>query len=314
MPPTSPSPTPRPASPSFSLVGLALLGWGLAILAGFVPHEDLLVGAGLLALGACITAATGFPQVPWLPRWPFVCVGAILALGVPAYVLLAETSWDPPKAVLWGAGLLVLALLPLHHRTLPLPGRLRGTGASLSTSAVAVVGGPGVVYVLQSLFVKGTGVTPIEAFLRVGLLAPLAAVAGWLGWHPDLAGQVLTFDGPAGPMGVDVGAACSGIQAMALFGVLLGVQMLVQRPPPGKAALWAAIGLGGVYVANLLRLVTIVAVGHWWGPDALAQAHADAGWMFFVAWALLYAWLARRSMRPARPPPLRPGGATGAAK
>jgi exosortase/archaeosortase family protein len=90
---------------------------------------------------------------------------------------------------------------------------------------------------------------------------------------------------------------------MAVFGGVLAIFLVTQRPPPGVMAVWTAVGLAGVYVANLVRIVAIVAVGHAWGVAALLRAHAQAGWVVFVAWALLFAHLARRHVAATAAPP-----------
>jgi exosortase/archaeosortase family protein len=150
------------------------------------------------------------------------------------------------------------------------------------------------VWGVQAAFKGVAGTTPVEAFVEYGLVLPMAGFAAMLGWSPAVHGQTLTYMTATGPLSVEVGAACSGLQAMALFGGVLAVYLLVERPGGRAVAAWSALGLAGVYLANLARLFVLAVVGHAWGRDALLRVHADAGWVFFVAWALLFAWLARR--------------------
>lgn len=286
-------------------LGLALLGWGLAILVGVVPHEDLLVGAGLATFGAALVAsARRVPDLPAMPAWLAWTLAGLLALGPLAYGAAFRTGFDAPKLAMVATGLALAACAPrLRARVrLPLRGRPEATVSTLAASLAAVLGAPLAVYAVQAGFEAAFGSTPVEAFLRVALLWPMVGLLTLLGWAPHLDGQVLAYDAAAGRIEVEVGAACSGIQAMALFAVLLALFLLVERPPGRRMALLAAVGLGGVYVANLLRLALLMAVGHAWGVEALMRAHAEAGWVLFVAWALAFAAFARRRAPEARTP------------
>ena len=166
---------------------------------------------------------------------------------------------------------------------------------SAVVAVLAVLGAPLAVWALQAAAKATIGSTPGEAFVRYALVAPSGLLLGALGMHPRIAGQTISFGTPRGVLSVEVGAACSGLQAMALFMAVLGAYLWSERPGARRLAVWSAIGLGGVYVANLLRLAILFLVGYRWGSDALLRVHAQAGWMFFAAWALAFAWLARRS-------------------
>ena len=50
-------------------------------------------------------------------------------------------------------------------------------------------------------------------------------------------------------------------------------------------------GILAAYLANLLRMFIIVMVGHYRGSDALMWAHANAGWLIYMAWIALFWWL-----------------------
>ena len=87
--PAAPGPSPAaaaaPAAPAAkgsgrAYLGLALLGWGLSILLGVTPHEDLLVGGGLAVFGFALAASS-----PRLPEFrgslsPWIVAGAGLAV------------------------------------------------------------------------------------------------------------------------------------------------------------------------------------------------------------------------------------------
>lgn len=277
-----------------------MLGGGLAILVGATPHEDLLVGAALALFGLAIVVTAPLPRLPAAPGWLLATVGALLAGGILTYNAITGGGWDVPKIAIVTVGAVLLALAPLTRRSI----RLRGgqaTIGSLVTLASPAIGAPLAVWALQAAFKSAIGATPLEAFIHVALLLPINLFLQGLGLGPTLQGQTVTYATPRGPLSLEVGAACSGIQAMALFAGVLAIFLWSERPPGKRLAIWSVIGLVGVYVANLLRLAVLVLVGYQWGPQMLLRVHADAGWIFFVAWAILFAWLARRS-RPVLPP------------
>lgn len=292
------SKNPRAASSGPALVGLAMLGWGLAMVLGIMPHEDRIVGAGLAAFGAALLATRrGLPTPPTLPAWVVLGLGFSAITLVLGYRLVFGSAFDAPKLAILALGLALVASAPFLRRQvrLPLRGRPVAPVGSLVAYAIAIMGTPLAMWALQASFKSLLGTTPVEAFVRVALIPPVGAFLWLIGLDPLTNGQTITYTTRQGAMSVDVGAACSGVQAMALFGAVLALYLFAERPGGRQLALWSFIGVAGVYVANLIRLVALMLVGYGWGSDALEQAHAQAGWMFFVAWALLFAWLARRA-------------------
>lgn len=284
-------------------IGLGILGWGLAILFQVAPHEDPLVGAGLAAFGAALlVTAPVWPNVKLSPIFT-VTLGLVLAGGMLAYDFLVRAPLNITKIAIVLYGLLLLGATPFLGKTLnvrnkPIP------VSTLVAGSLAAVGVPLAAWGFQAMFKSAVGATPVEAFIHFGLLFPMVGLLQLLGWNPAVDGQILAYSGASGPLRVEVGAACSGVQAMALFSGILALFLLVERPKGGRLALWSFIGLAGVYVTNLLRLATLMGVGYQWGSEALIQTHEQAGWIFFVAWALGFAYLVRAtSSRAPKPQP-----------
>lgn len=302
------NPEPPRTSPGPALVGLAMLGWGLSMVLGLVPHEDKIIGAGLAAFGAALLATRpGLPRVPRVNPWIFAGLGLGAIGAVLGFWLILSASFDIPKIALLVLGVVLVAVAPFvdHKIRLPVRGRPLVPLGNLATWSLAMLGTPLAMWGLQAAFKGVAGTTPVEAFIRVALIPPVAAVLYMLGLNPTTHGQMVTFDTPRGLLNVDVGAACSGVQAMALFGAVLALYLIAERPGGRRLAFWSFIGIAGVYVVNLIRLTTLMLVGYAWGADALEQVHAQAGWMFFVAWALIFVALAR-----SRPGQRRPAAAT----
>lgn len=293
--PDAPSPG---ATAGRAYLGLALLGWGASILLGVTPHEDLLVGAGLSTFGLVLLAtAPRFPELPRLPAAAVAALGMAIAASVAGVSAAMQSSLDLRKVLLLGLGTTVAACAPVLGRRFRLGRGRSASVATLAVGALAVLGAPLVAWAAQATTAGLMGTTPVEAFVRVMLLAPIGAALALAGLSPAVDGQTITYATPRGPLALEVGAACSGIQAMALFTGVLALFLWVERPGGRRLAAWSAIGIAGVYVANLLRLGALMMVGYQWGADALLRFHAQAGWIFFVAWALAFAWLARRSAR-----------------
>src|SRR5687768_1610150 len=282
-------------------LGLALLGWGLSILLGVTPHEDLLVGGGLAVFGLALAASS-----PRLPEFrgslsPWIVAGAGLAVvaGLLAFNAATGAALDGPKVAILIVGAGLVAAAPFLGRRLRLGRKGRSlTVASMVVGSLAVLGAPLAVWGLQALTKGVVGTTPIEAFVRFALIAPIGAFLHLIGFAPEIQGQTVTYATRNGPLALEVGAACSGVQAMALFTGVLALFLWSEKPGARRLAIWCAIGIAGVYVANLLRLVMLFLVGYQWGGDALVEAHAHLGWVFFVAWAILFARLARGKRSP----------------
>lgn len=291
-------------------IGLAVLGGGLSILVGAAPHEDLLVGIALAGFGLALVATSpSLPAIRRLPALPIGVAGVLLVLLVTGHTAWRHASLDVPKAAIVALGLACAACAPLLARDVHvrIPRRGRVPLATLVACLLPVLGAPLLVWGLQALFKGGLGTTPVELFVRVALLAPLGAFLGLLGLAPVIHGQTISYATPRGPLSLEVGAACSGVQAMALFAGVLALFLIAERPGGRRLALWSFIGMAGVYLANVLRLAVLALVGYEWGPAALVRTHAEAGWVFFVAWAVLFAYLARRaSPRGAQPAPRPP--------
>lgn len=292
--PAGPPAARRPAGRAY--LGLALLGWGLSILLGVTPHEDPLVGAGLSVFGVALLAtAPRLPEVPRLPAALVAALGVAVVLAVVGHMALFGSAFDLRKAVLLLLGLGVAACAPILRRRVRVGRRGRTVPvSSLVVAAGAVLGAPLAAWAVQAATATTMGTTPSEMFVRGALLVPLSLFLHGIGLAPAVDGQTITYATPRGPMAVEVGAACSGVQAMALFTGVLALFLWVERPGGRRLATWSAIGIAGVYAVNLLRLGALTLVGYQWGAEALQRFHAQAGWIFFVAWAVAFAWLARR--------------------
>src|SRR5438105_15640472 len=101
----APPPSRREATAGRAYVGLAVLGGGLSILVGAVPHEDPLVGLALAAFGATLVAtAPRLPAVGRLPPGIVATAGILLTLTLAANLAWGNGGLDGPKLALLALG------------------------------------------------------------------------------------------------------------------------------------------------------------------------------------------------------------------
>jgi exosortase/archaeosortase family protein len=277
-------------------LGAAILGWGLSILLGVAPHEDRVVGFALALLGAALVLfVREAVELPAIPAWFVAGLGAAMLLVVGGYIVVANARLDVTKAAILAVGAAFVAAAPFAKARVRLPfqrGAPSPLGGWLALMVPALVAPLGV-WAIQAGFKSIVGRTPVEAFVHYALLLPLQGALALFGWHPKVDGQIISYATPHGLLRLNVGAACSGAQAMALFGGVLALFVVAERPPWRRLLGLGVVALIGVYVTNLLRLVLLTIVGYRWGVEELLLTHAYAGWIFFVAWALLFIGLAR---------------------
>jgi exosortase E/protease (VPEID-CTERM system) len=105
------------------------------------------------------------------------------------------------------------------------------------------------------------------------------------GGEADLDQRVLTTSRFA----VEIAPACSGYEGIGLILVFLGGFLLIARDRLmfPKVLIVLPIGVAFVWVANLVRILALMAVGHYISPTlAVNGFHAYAGWILFCATAL----------------------------
>jgi exosortase E/protease (VPEID-CTERM system) len=105
------------------------------------------------------------------------------------------------------------------------------------------------------------------------------------GGHADLEKRVLATSRFA----IEIAPACSGYEGIGLILVFLSGFLFMARDRLvfPKVLIVLPIGVVFVWVVNLVRIVALVAVGHWVSPTiAVNGFHAYAGWILFCAAAL----------------------------
>jgi exosortase/archaeosortase family protein len=259
------------------------------------PLADLvlvpLIAAGLFVVAALRSPAVGATR---LRRVDLVLAGTALVLALFA-VLVLPTSLGSyywvvrpdllavpltavaAVALLFGARTLLAFIFPLGFLALlwPLPHAI----------------------VVEQLLIHVTNLTQGAVRALIGVMPIASVVPGGL----DLRLQI-----PHGAEGfvVSVASACSGTESLIGFGLVGLAAMYLVKGPAWRRLTWLAVGAIGVWVGNLARILGIVAVGRWLGPEAaLDVLHPVAGILVinvvFIALIAMLPWfgLTRRSMR-----------------
>ena len=100
-----------------------------------------------------------------------------------------------------------------------------------------------------------------------------------------------------GAFAVEVAPECSGYEGIGLIWVFLSAYLwFCRRSLKFPQALWLLpIGTAVIWLANVARIVALIAVGTWVSPKvALGGFHSQAGWLAFNAVALGLVLVSRR--------------------
>jgi exosortase/archaeosortase family protein len=129
---------------------------------------------------------------------------------------------------------------------------------------------------------------PVDYMLRASGI--WARTDGITLWYETLEPQGANPDDDVNA--VTIATSCSGVYSFAIFTSAFIAFVATEFRSWDKRLVWfLALGIIAAYVANLIRMYVIVLVGHFYGQDALLWAHANAGWVIFMAWTALFWWL-----------------------
>ncbi len=286
----------------WTLSGLGLAGYGLLILLKVLPHDAQLAGFASLTLGiACLAIAlrggTSEPAARSTVRARIVAgIGAVAVVGVLGYNGLRGSGFQGPE---WGILVYGVALIVasghLHRRLGQIP------VGTLVAWSFPILLAPLAMYALNAVLSAdnaGTAATPVVNALVV---KPTGAILWIFGISATVVGNSLILDNASGRLILGVGLVCAGLYPMVLFGGLMGLHAWENRIPAKRLAAYVGIGLGGLWVTNLIRIVILVQVGKTWGGAAVQGVHAHIGWVLFGIFMLAYWAIVLRVVEPRRP-------------
>lgn len=271
-----------------SLLGLALTGYGLLVLLGLLAHEAPLAGLASLILGLALLAR-GVPAVP-IHRASLVAVLGIAAVGgVLVYNHATRSSLSLPE---WGILAYGISLIAASRC---LEARLGRVGVTtLVAWSFPLLFAPLVLYALRGIIAGPAGPhaeSLADPIISATLVAPLSTTLSWMGMPTTTVGNNLVIPTSEGTLTLGVGLICAGIYPAVLLVGVIGLHAWRNRLRPRLIGLYLSVGLVGVYLVNLLRLVLLAHVGAYWGGQRLQTAHAHLGWVLFALFMIAFWFL-----------------------
>ena len=287
------------------LAGLLLAGQGLLVVTRVLDHEaPLLVGWAALVLGLLLVAWGRLPSLPSstaghaspVRAWLVAGVGALAVAGIVGYNALRGSTMGVPELAILAYGVALLAAAPLLERRVL--GQDVGTLVAFSFPLVLA---PLSLYAVNAALASRMAETPLAWYIQATLVTPMAAGLRLVGLDATMLGDTVRLVTPRGSLFLSVGVVCAGLYASVLFLGVFALFAWERRTPPARLAAYLAVGLLGLHVANVLRLVLLGFVGYKWGGDALQDFHRHAGWVLFLVWSVAFwAVVLRRMEGPAR--------------
>ena len=236
-------------------------------------------------------------------RWPLVAgqiaafAGVMIALGRVSDVPFRDALRDGARVAAVGLPAVAwfLAVIATIAPRAALAGRLLAATAGCAAFGAAVVGNA---YLTQRFWDFTSGTT---TWLVESLLAPFAD-GPVIHPQPFVVGTE-TFS-------VEIEHKCSGFQGIGLVATLLAGYLWwfrrFHRFP--QALLLVPIGVGLIWVANLVRITALILVGIYVSPRiAVDGFHSTAGWIAFVTVGLGTIWVASRIPFFTKPGAFEPG-------
>jgi exosortase E/protease (VPEID-CTERM system) len=228
---------------------------------------------------------------PFRMKWLLLHAALLPPIAVVSLLLYGDHGLRIPFLVLLSSWLLLAfaAVFAVFTAIAPWPLWLRGArelGILWLYAAIAATGAAAAIQWSQALW---TGMARTTFAAVQTLLAPLIP-----GLRADPA--ALTLD--TGRFAVEVTSVCSGLEGMGLMLVFCGVWLAAFRREYifPQALLLIPAGLMLVFVLNVLRIATLVLIGHAGWPDtAVYGFHSQAGWIAFNGAAVLIAFASKKS-------------------
>ncbi len=306
-----------PEGQSFGLLGVPFLAAGLGLFALLLGRERAAAPPEVrrtLASRFLDRVTLRGRLVRWFPVLAIAVIAVDLAYNEIVFGALSLATEDT-IVLLFAAGLFAYPFIPARL------GRERDFVLMFLTFLVLIL----VVPLLLVRLAAGNWEQSVDAYSWAAL-APQTAwvlnrigIPAWVLSLPGATAPALSFVTNTGStLTVVITTSCSGIYSFGIFASAFAAFVVTEyeRFQPRVLVL---LGLGFLtsYVANILRMVLIVVFGAYsvFGgepADNLLIAHADLGWIIFLAWialfwSLVFRFFVRRPEAEERPAPRRRG-------
>lgn len=247
-------------------------------------------------LGGAPTADPGDIQHPHHARTAHAAavaaIGAVCLGGVLAYNAWRGSDLGAPEwAILVYGVLLLLASTRLTQSV------GRTDVGSLVAWSFPLVLAPLAMFATNAAFTDESTALAASPWVHALVVEPTAVGLRWLGTPVALDGNNMVLATPRGGLVLGVGLVCAGLYPMVLFASLLGLHAWQNGLPRTTVAKHLGLGLGGLWLLNILRLLILTQVGIRWGGSTLQTVHAHIGWILFAAFMIAYWALVRPAPR-----------------
>lgn len=292
---------------SFSFDAQALLeragDWAAVGFVGMLGPIAFAFATALWLLGGAelrsvVQRSAHIGETAWFPALLVQLVCFVAFFGLTAHIFGGNALPNGPL-VLWIA-LWVLGGAATFLSWLSVAmGRLR-LGALLRELAVPIA-----LAGLLGLLAWGAGIITLELWEPLGELT-----LNWVAALLEVFVYPIVFDPTVAVVGtenfwVTVAPVCSGYEGIGLVVAFLTAYLVIfrERFRFPRVLLLLPAAIFAVWLLNVIRIVTLILVGHWWSPEiAIGSFHSKAGWVFFCAVALGTVWLSQRMPWFARDP------------
>ncbi len=124
------------------------------------------------------------------------------------------------------------------------------------------------------------------------LARPTATLLTILGYNVFSQGIMISYEDTTTNLisSVSVATGCSGIYSIIIFICLYTSYIILFPLKNYNLFLLFLLGLLCSYMANLIRMASIILVGHYYGSDQMFFAHANLGWIIFTTWIFVF-WM-----------------------
>lgn len=141
---------------------------------------------------------------------------------------------------------------------------------------------------LTLILVFGSKQLGLQKYWESAHLYQTYLFSSWLGIESKLLSQdTIAVMDPVGWVTLKIGIECSGILESSILAGLIGFYPAFDAK---RKAYLLGIGLAATIIANIIRILIIVMITHFYGREAIFIAHAIVGRLFFFAVIITLFW------------------------
>lgn len=141
--------------------------------------------------------------------------------------------------------------------------------------------------------IRDGAIHPDDPLITYFLTKPVSALLNLIGIEStvDPGTRINYRTSSGGYAGIWIGVACIGIYSTLIFAsAFISYICAIYRKLTLRIGLFFVLGIFFSWIANILRMTTIIIAGHYYGGAALMWTHENLGIMIFIFWIAVF-WL-----------------------